>query len=389
MPTSRLTRLKPNACCSCMSQTASARSAACWATRAHFRLRDRCRRGEIIGPDDAARRAFVQRPDRGDAAAAAAAAVSRAEEGRLRLPQDSSGRAAHRVQHAGGRRGQGGDSGFRRPRSAGRRPAAGAAREVLDDRSSRRLHRSAGGTRRPRLRELRRQPDVADRRVTHRGAWPPTRRRPAVWNVPTQILLENWYGPDTPETMQRRPEMQHVRPAEVAQWSRRSGGIWLTTFREGSRALHRGAASPDQGAAGCRRGTAARLRRAAGVERRVLQVWNVPGFSIHRELASYVAAGLTPYQALATGTRNVAAHLGTLEPKSLGKPEARADGRLLDARSSAGYDQNGRKHGPRAARRQSAREHHRIRSRIAGVMIGGRWIPKAEIDRRLAEIRPR
>src|SRR5688572_3591051 len=39
-----------------------------------------------------------------------------------------------------------------------------------------------------------------------------------VWNVPTQILLENWYGPDSAETMQARPEMQYVRPAEAAQW---------------------------------------------------------------------------------------------------------------------------------------------------------------------------
>src|SRR4030095_15256786 len=41
------------------------------------------------------------------------------------------------------------------------------------------------------------------------------------------------------------------------------------------------------------------------------QVWNVPGFSVHRELASYAAAGLTPYQALATGTRNIGTHLAT------------------------------------------------------------------------------
>ena len=32
------------------------------------------------------------------------------------------------------------------------------------------------------------------------------------------------------------------------------------------------------------------------------QWWNVPGFSVHRELQSVVKAGLTPFQALQTGT---------------------------------------------------------------------------------------
>jgi imidazolonepropionase-like amidohydrolase len=43
------------------------------------------------------------------------------------------------------------------------------------------------------------------------------------------------------------------------------------------------------------------------------QTYNVPGFSIHRELEVLVGAGLTPYQALETGTRNVAAFFGTLK----------------------------------------------------------------------------
>ena len=36
------------------------------------------------------------------------------------------------------------------------------------------------------------------------------------------------------------------------------------------------------------------------------QVFNVPGFSIHHELQYLVDAGLTPYEALRTGTVNVA-----------------------------------------------------------------------------------
>jgi len=40
------------------------------------------------------------------------------------------------------------------------------------------------------------------------------------------------------------------------------------------------------------------------------QVFNVPGFSVHHELKYLVDAGLTPYQALQTGTINVAKYLG-------------------------------------------------------------------------------
>ena len=41
------------------------------------------------------------------------------------------------------------------------------------------------------------------------------------------------------------------------------------------------------------------------------QVFNVPGFSLHRELDVLVAAGLSPYEALSTGTVAVAEFLGS------------------------------------------------------------------------------
>src|SRR5262245_4022981 len=138
-------------------------------------------------------------------------------------------------------------------------------------------------------------------------------RAAGVWNVPTQILLENWYGPDSSEAMEKRPEIQYIGRSEVRQWveakrdniARYSAGDrarFIAVRRRLIKALQDG-------------GTGLLLGSDAP------QVWNVPGFSIHRELASYVAAGLTPYQALATGTRNVGAHLGRIEPASqkLGK----------------------------------------------------------------------
>ena len=181
-----------------------------------------------------------------------------------------------------------------------------------------------------------------------------------VWNVPTQTLLENWYGPDSAETMQARPEMQYVRPADAAQWmaakrdndravSAKDRARFITVRRRMIKALQ------DAGA-GLLLGSDAP------------QVWNVPGFSIHRELASYVAAGLTPYQAVATGTRNVSAHLGGSAPRFAVRDIDRANLVLLDA---------------------NPLENIANTNRIAGVLVAGRWIPKSEIDRRLAALSTR
>ena len=41
-----------------------------------------------------------------------------------------------------------------------------------------------------------------------------------------------------------------------------------------------------------------------------LNPWNVPGASLHAELANFVAAGMTPYQALRCATAEVGRFLG-------------------------------------------------------------------------------
>ena len=75
--------------------------------------------------------------------------------------------------------------------------------------------------------------------------------------------------------------------------------------------------------------------------------------------------GLTPYQALATGTRNIARFLGDESESGTVAVGKRADLILLggnpleDIRNIVNKD---------------------------GVMIGGRWLPKEEIERRLAEL---
>lgn len=95
------------------------------------------------------------------------------------------------------------------------------------------------------------------------------------------------------------------------------------------------------------------------------QIWNAPGFSLSHELETYVAAGLTPWQALATGTRNTAVFFGWLDDGGTVGTGRRADLILLDG---------------------NPLDDIRNVSKRAGVMVNGRWLDKAEIDRRLAAL---
>ena len=86
----------------------------------------------------------------------------------------------------------------------------------------------------------------------------------------------------------------------------------MTVRRKLIKALHAGKA-----------GLAAWVRCAADLQcARILD---------HRELESLVAAGLTPYQALETGTRNVAVFFGTSATTGTIAVGKRADLILLDA----------------------------------------------------------
>ena len=87
------------------------------------------------------------------------------------------------------------------------------------------------------------------------------------------------------------------------------------------------------------------------------------GHGLHRELQSFVAAGLTPYQALAAATSAPAEYLGAGADWGTVAVGRRADLVLL---------------------RNNPLEDIRHTTAIDGVMIGGRWIPRDELDAMLA-----
>ncbi|MEX2466515.1 MAG: amidohydrolase family protein [Gemmatimonadota bacterium] len=172
--------------------------------------------------------------------------------------------------------------------------------------------------------------------------------------VPTMYLWENLYGGSDPEPFLRLPEMRYVSEAQKEAWRR-------------------------QGSAGPR-GSPEALQAFFDLRNRILyeladagagilmgtdspQLYNVPGFALHREIAVMEEAGMTPHQILLSGTaavgRYVRGHLGLDEAFGTVAPGQRADLLLLESNP---LDDLGN-----------------LTDRV-GVMARGRWVPEAEIQ---------
>jgi hypothetical protein len=174
--------------------------------------------------------------------------------------------------------------------------------------------------------------------------------------VPTQILMDNYANDATGDALTSLPEFRYWVPQQTAAW-RASKNDYL--------------AQPPVPRAERQEFIALRRRLIKALYDRGVpfllgsdapQLWNVPGFSAHRELAALVAAGLTPYQALRTGTVDVARFMGEEGRAGVVRAGARADLLLLDANPLAAIGNT---------------------LRINGVVVNGRWIGRAERGRML------
>lgn len=183
-------------------------------------------------------------------------------------------------------------------------------------------------------------------------------REAGAWIVPTMALWEVLYGTLPLDTLRAYPELAYVSPEQRAAWAGRVEAL-----------------RSDGDAAAAQRLIEGRQRILAALHAggaRILmgtdapQLYSVPGFSLHREVPRMVAAGMTPYEILRSGTAHVGTYFADTDTFGLVAPGHRADLVLLDADPLLD-----------AAHLQ----------RIAGVMVRGRWVPRAEIDARLDAIR--
>jgi imidazolonepropionase-like amidohydrolase len=184
-------------------------------------------------------------------------------------------------------------------------------------------------------------------------------RASGVAMVPTQILMDNYASDATGAELTAGEEFAYWIPQQVAAWKKFKDDLLAQApvsreQREDFLALRRQALKSLYDA-----GVPFLLGADAP------QLWNVPGFAAHRELGSLVAAGLTPYQALRTGTVDVARFMGEEGKAGVVRPGARADLLLLDANPLESIGNS---------------------LRISGVMANGRWIAPAERDRMLAAL---
>jgi imidazolonepropionase-like amidohydrolase len=181
-----------------------------------------------------------------------------------------------------------------------------------------------------------------------------------VYVVPTMYLWENLYGTTDAEPFLRQPEMRYVSEAQKNAWRNQSAGgpsdepdavrafldlrkRMLKELADAGASIMMGTDSP--------------------------QLFNVPGFALHREIAVMSDAGMTNQQILESGTvvvgRYVRDHLGKDDAFGTVAPGQRADLLLLGS--------------------NPLEDLTRLTDRV-GVMVGGVWISAEEIDARLAAL---
>jgi imidazolonepropionase-like amidohydrolase len=188
-------------------------------------------------------------------------------------------------------------------------------------------------------------------------------REKNIWVVPTQALAERWFAPDkAPEALKDEPEMIYMEPNIVTSWVNSKKSLM---------------SNPNYDPAALKRFIALRRKLIYECNKNGVglvlgsdapQVFDVPGFSIHHELQYMVDAGLTPYEALRTGTVNVAEFNKRLNDMGTIKAGAVSDLVLLNG--------------------NPLKDIHQTKN-IAGVMVGNRWLSKAYIDSALKKLEKR
>lgn len=181
-----------------------------------------------------------------------------------------------------------------------------------------------------------------------------------VWIVPTQSLFERWFAPVSSEELLKQPEMKYMPATTLKDWEERKNASidpktgfntdqWnsfiairrqlIKKLQENGHGMLLGSDAP--------------------------QLFNVPGFSIHHEIAAIAEAGLTPLEIIQSGTLNPALFFEMEDTFGSIKEGLAADLILVDANPLKDL---------------------KALQQISGVLVRGRWLSKEVIDSKLAEI---
>lgn len=180
-----------------------------------------------------------------------------------------------------------------------------------------------------------------------------------VWIAPTLTLFERFFGYIPADQFRLESDMKYMPGLQVQQWVNQKKMLenqgllreeivkpYLDFRKEMLMALHRGGVP---------------LIMSSDSP----QVFNVPGFSIHHEIAAMQDAGLTPFEILKSGSVNVAKYFEREGDFGVIKKGASADFVLVDG---------------------NPLENLANLRNVQGVILRGEWIPKNVLEQELDRI---
>ena len=181
-----------------------------------------------------------------------------------------------------------------------------------------------------------------------------------VWIVPTQTLFTKWFAPTDVDEMLALPEMKYMPKETLDNWRQRK----VQSTGEGS--------GFDEG----------KWQKFDAIRKQLIkklsddghgmllgsdapQLFNVPGFSIHKEMQDMKDAGMTNLEIIRSGTINPAVYFDMEDTSGLVKEGYDADLILVDGNPI---------------------EDLNALQNLTGVMRQGKWFSKEVIDQRLEQI---
>jgi len=181
-----------------------------------------------------------------------------------------------------------------------------------------------------------------------------------VWVVPTQALAERWISSErSAETLRAAPEMKYMDTKTLDNWVKTKSSMKNNPDYDSLKIMDY-----------------IKLRRKLIFEMNKTgvglllgcdapQVFNVPGMATHHELQYLVDAGLTPYEALKTGTINVAKFYKKEGKAGVIREGAASELILLSANPLEDISNS---------------------TKIEGVMLRDKWLPRSYIEQSLKDL---